>query len=355
MMRLAPHGKVSPMNLVFDGHNDALGRLWTASADPIADFAKPIGHINVPHARAGGLGGGLFAMYSPQSRAPFDFTDFSVADLNIPLPPMLDEGAALVAAIGQAGIAHNLQNAGHLHICTDAATLARTFVSDTLACVLHLEGADCIGPDLLALDALYALGMRSLGLVWSRPTIFGDGVPFRHNSDGDTGNGLTADGKRLVDRCLELGLIIDTSHLTLKGFWDVADAGAPMVATHSNACAVSKNARNLTDDQLCAVGQTRGMAGLNFAIVFLSDTGWNTGKAGLDDCLRQLDHMIEVAGEDHVGLGSDFDGAPMPDGMAHAGDLPNLINAMEAHGYGDALIAKLTHENWLDFLSRQLG
>ena len=343
------------MTLVFDGHNDALGRLWCASKDPIADFAKPIGHINTPHAQAGGLGGGFFAMYSPQKRAPFDFSAFSVGDLDIPLPPMLDEGKALIAAMGQAGIAHQLEQAGHIDICTDAETLARSFVSDRLACVLHLEGADCIGPDLLALETLYALGMRSLGLVWSRPTIFGHGVPFRHESDGDTGPGLTEDGRRLVARCLELGLIIDTSHLTLKGFWDVAEAGAAMVATHSNACAVANNARNLTDAQLAAIRDTNGMVGLNFATVFLSDTGWRTGKAGIEDCLRQLDHMIAVAGEDHVGLGSDFDGAPLPDGIAHAGELPHLIGGMRQHGYGDALIAKLTHENWLDFLDRQLG
>lgn len=343
------------MTLVFDGHNDALGRLWSGSADPVADFAKPIGHINLPHARAGSLGGGFFAMFSPQKRAPFDFTAFSVADLDIPLPPMLDEGQALISAIGQAGIAHQLQAAGHIDICTDAQALGRSFVSDRIACVLHLEGADCIGPDLLALEALHALGMRSLGLVWSRPTIFGEGVPFRHNSDSDTGGGLTEDGKRLVARCLELGLVIDTSHLTMKGFWDVAEAGAAMVATHSNACAVSNNARNLTDAQLRAVGQTGGMVGLNFATVFLSDDGWTTGQAGTDDCLRQLDHMLAVAGEDHVALGSDFDGAPMPEGITHAGDLPNLIAAMTRHGYGEALIAKIAHENWLAFLGRHLG
>ena len=343
------------MTLVFDGHNDALGRLWCGSTDPVVDFAKPIGHINVPHARSGGLGGGFFAMFSPQTRAPFDFSAFSVADLDIPLPPVLEEGTALVAAIGQAGIAHALQDAGHIRICTDAQTLAQSFIADPLACVLHLEGADCIGPDLLALDALYALGMRSIGPVWSRPTIFGHGVPFRHQSDGDTGPGLTSDGKRLVTRCLELGLTIDTSHLTAKGFWDVAEAGAPMVATHSNACSIALNARNLTDAQLRAVGETGGMVGLNFATVFLSDAGWRTGQAGIEDCLRHLDHMISIAGEDHVGLGSDFDGAPLPHGIAHAGELPNLIGAMRAHGYGEALIAKLAHENWLDFLSRQLG
>lgn len=344
------------MTLVFDGHNDALGRLWCGSTDPVADFARPVGHINVPQAKAGGFAGGFFAMFSPQNRAPFDFSAFSVAELDtLPLPLMLEEGEALKAAIGQAGIAHALQAAGHIDICTDGLHLATSFVSDRIACVLHLEGADCIGPDLLALDALHALGMRSLGLVWSRPTIFGHGVPFRHNHDGDTGPGLTEDGKRLVARCLELGLILDTSHLTMKGFWDVADAGAPMVATHSNACAVANNARNLTDAQLRAVQETGGMVGLNFATVFLSDAGWRTGAAGLEDCLRQLDHMIATAGEDHVGLGSDFDGAPLPKGIAHAADLPNLIEAMRAHGYGEALIAKLAHENWLDFLSRQLG
>ncbi|MEP5728375.1 MAG: membrane dipeptidase [Sulfitobacter sp.] len=343
------------MTLVFDGHNDALGRLWCACTDPVVDFAQPIGHINTPQARAGGFAGGFFAMFSPQNRAPFDFSAFTIADLDIPLPSMLDEGSALIAAMGQAGIAHQLQKAGLIEICTDAQSLARAFVADPIACVLHLEGADCIGPDLLALDTLYALGMRSLGLVWSRPTIFGHGVPFRHNSDGDTGPGLTSDGKRLVARCLEMGLIIDTSHLTMKGFGDVAEAGAPMVATHSNACGVANNARNLTDAQLRSIGETGGMVGLNFATVFLSDAGWQTGQAGIEACLRQLDHMIAIAGEDNVGLGSDFDGAPLPNGIAHAGDLPELIKAMKNHGYGDALIAKLAHENWLDFLSRQLG
>ncbi|MGC1503106.1 MAG: membrane dipeptidase [Sulfitobacter sp.] len=342
------------MTLVFDGHNDALGRLWCGSSDPVGDFSRPVGHINVPQAKAGGLGGGFFALFSPQKRKAFEFKAFAEDGFDIPLPPMLEEGPALVAAIGQAGIAHGLQNAGHIRICTDAATLARSFIDAPLACVLHLEGADCIGPDLLALDTLYALGLRSLGLVWSRPTIFGHGVPFRHDSDGDTGLGLTAEGKRLVARCLELGLTIDTSHLTVKGFWDVAEAGAPMVATHSNACAIANNSRNLADAQLRSVGETGGMVGLNFAPMFLNHAGWSTGMATLEHCLRHLDHMIALAGEDHVGLGSDFDGASLPQGMNNAGDLPKLIDAMRAHGYGEALIAKLAHENWLGFLSRQL-
>ncbi len=339
---------------VFDGHNDALSRLWCSSTDPVADFARPIGHINTPSAHAGGLGGGFFALYAPQSRAPFDFSKFVAGDFDIPLPPALEAAPALDAVIGQIGIALALQNAGALTICTDAQTLGQTFVGDPLACLLHLEGAECIGPDLLALDVLYALGLRSLGPVWSRPTIFGEGVPFGFNRDGDTGPGLTPDGHRLIARCKDLGIMIDTSHLTMKGFWDVAEAGLPLVATHSNAFDLCRTTRNLTNAQLGAVGETDGMVGLNFATPFLSAAGWTTGRATIADCLRQLEHMITHAGEDHVALGSDYDGAPTPEGLSTAADLPNLIAAMRAEGYSETLIAKITHENWLGFLSKHL-
>jgi len=340
---------------IFDGHNDALSRLWGTSTDVVNEFAKPVGHVNIPQSRTGGLQGGFFALYSADAKGAFDFSIFDGGAPSLPLPPAMPAAQALEPVIAQAGIAHQLHAAGQIEICTSSAQLGHAFVSDPIACVLHLEGADCIGPELWELDALYAMGLRSLGPVWSRPTIFGEGVPFAHGRDGDTGSGLTEAGQALVAKCKALGVMVDTSHLTLKGFWDVADAGLPLVATHSNACAVTLNTRNLTDDQLRAVGQTGGMVGLNFASLFLSDEGWAQGHATLEDCLRQLDHMIAVAGEDHVGLGSDFDGAPMPHGLANAGDLPALVDAMRTHGYGEALIAKLAHENWLDFLSRQLA
>ena len=338
--------------LIFDGHNDVLSRLWGGMVDPVAEFATTNGHVNVPNAKAGGFKGGFFAIYSPMNRGVFDFTDFDPAIFSMPMPPMLDEGDALTAAIGQAAIARQLHDAGQIEIVTDAAALATAFIADRIACILHLEGADCIGPDLLALDALYALGLRSLGIVWSRPTIFGDGVPFGLGRDGDTGPGLTDDGKRLVARCKDLGIIVDTSHLTMKGFWDVAEEGVPLVATHSNACTVLNTTRNLTDDQLKAISETGGIAGLNFGTIFLAEDAWQTGKAPLQACIRHLAHMIEIAGEDHVALGSDFDGAPLPDGMTSAADLPKLVVEMEAAGFGADLIAKITHENWLAHLDR---
>lgn len=337
--------------LIFDGHNDALSRLWCAGGDPVAAFAGDAGHINVPACRAGGLGGGFFALFSPQKRARSDFT--GVRGAAMPLPEPVTQQAALAPIMAQVGIAQRLQAAGLLTFCTSAAELRATMAQGKLAALLHLEGAECIDPELLVLDALYALGLRSLGPVWSRPTIWGEGVPFGYDRTGDTGPGLTADGKRLIARCAALGMVVDTSHLTEKGFWDVAEAGLPLVATHSNAWDLCHTTRNLTRDQLRAIGETGGMVGLNFATVFLSPQGWETGQATLDDCLDQLAALIEGAGEDHVGLGSDFDGAPLPQGLTSAADLPALRAGIEAR-FGADLARRICGDNWLAFLDRHL-
>ena len=116
------------------------------------------------------------------------------------------------------------------------------------------------------LDVLYAAGLRSLGPVWSRPNAFGHGVPFRCPSSPDTGPGLTDLGKALIGACNRLRILIDLSHLNERGFWDVAEiSNAPLVATHSNAHAISPHSRNLTDRQLGAIGETGGLVGVNFA------------------------------------------------------------------------------------------
>ena len=158
------------------------------------------------------------------------------------------------------------------------------------------------------------MGLRSLGPVWSRPTVFGHGVPFRFPGDPDTGPGLTEAGKNLVRVCNELGILIDLSHMNEAGFNDVAAlSDTPLVATHSNAHALCASARNLTDRQLAQVRETGGMVGLNFATFFLREDGRASPAIAWDVLLRQMDYLIEHLGEDHVGLGSDFDGCVVPD------------------------------------------
>ena len=340
---------------VFDGHNDALLRLWNGGRRGLADRFTMAGegHIDLVRAKAGGLVGGFFAMFPPPG-GTFKMPRFQ-PPYDIPLTPMMDQKDALAIIMEQAGVAAHLDRAGLMRLCRTRGELDQAIGDGVMAAILHMEGAEAIDADLLVLEALYAAGLRSLGPVWSRPTIFAHGVPFRYPSDADIGPGLTDAGKRLIAACSEMQIIVDTSHLNMAGFDDIASAGLPLVATHSNAHAVSPGARNLTDRQLKAIGETGGMAGLNYGTMFLRPDGRAHPEGALEHAITHLSHMIEQAGEDHVGLGSDFDGAPMPDKLQSAADLPNLVQAMRDHQFGDALIRKICGENWLNFVGRALG
>jgi membrane dipeptidase len=222
-----------------------------------------------------------------------------------------------------------------------------------IAAVLHIEGAEAIDPDLAMLDVLYAAGLRSLGLVWSRPNIFAHGVPFRFPGLPDTGPGLTEAGRSLVAACNSRGIMIDLSHLNEQGFWDVAAiTTAPLVATHSNVHALCPSTRNLTTRQLDAIRESRGVVGLNFASCFLRPDGAMRSDTSLDFVVRHLDALLERLGEDGVALGSDFDGAVIPADIGSVAGLPKLMDRLRTAGYSDALLRKIAHKNWLSVLER---
>jgi membrane dipeptidase len=215
---------------------------------------------------------------------------------------------------------------------------------------------EALDPELRTLEVLYAAGLRSLGPVWSRNNAFGHGVPFRFPGSPDTGPGLTEAGRRLVEACNRLGVLVDLSHGTERTFWDVAElSSAPLVATHSNAHALCPAPRNLTDEQLRAIRDTDGMVGLNFACGFLRPDGQMNPDTSIELMVRQLDHLIEVAGETHVGLGSDFDGAMIPTAIGSAAGLPVLFEALVRRGYDRPLLDRLAHGNWLALLERTIG
>ncbi|MCK8482553.1 dipeptidase [Aliiroseovarius sp. S2029] len=350
-------GQTNP--LVFDGHNDVLLKLYRAGGKSAAHtfLTGRDGAIDVIRARAGGFGGGFFAIYIP---SPVD-TDFKMEEMakpsyDLPLPDPIDWEDALPVAMAQIAILFDLQERGALTVCRTAAQIRKTLDAGHIAAILHIEGAEAIDAELNTLEVLYQAGLRSLGPVWSRSTIFGHGVPFRYPSSPDTGEGLTDHGLRLIRRCNELGIMIDLSHLNEAGFWDVArHSTKPLVATHSNAHAICPHSRNLTDKQLAAIRESDGMVGLNFAVAFLRDDGRMLADVPLSQMLRHLDHLIEHLGEDRVGLGSDYDGAVVPEDVTTCAGLPKLRQAMAQHGYGEALIAKLCHENWLRVLEKTWG
>lgn len=342
---------------IIDGHNDVLLRLHEKeSAAKARDFVAGdgLGHLDLPRIQAGGMAGGFFAIFSPDSHEVLPDDD----DTNPPYAGALSQKSAELSANAMLDLRDAIvaEAKGAIALCNSAAEFRAAMAAGKLAIITHIEGAEAIKPDLSNLEMFHARGLRSLGPVWSRPNAFGAGVPFRFPSSPDTGRGLTAEGEALVKACNDLRLMIDLSHITERGFWDVARlSNAPLVATHSNAHAIAAHSRNLTDEQLKAIGASGGMVGLNYATGFLRPDGqWNADTPP-DVLIRHLAHMVSVCGEDCVGLGSDFDGARIPLFIKDASGLPRLVEAMVEAQFGDELIAKITHRNWLRVLDRTWG
>ena len=342
---------------VFDGHNDTLLNLHLPRRGEGRSFFQrsDLGHIDLPRAREGGFGGGFFACFTPNpeddgwnEESALTFTDngYEVSDA-----PQIDPHYARSFADELVVGLFGLQSEGGLRVVRTVDELEGCLREGVVAAILHFEGAENLGPDPAALEELYEVGLRSLGLVWSRPNAYAHGVPFRFPSSPDTGPGLTGAGKELVSECNRLGILIDLSHLSERGFWDVAELSeAPLVATHSNAHALCPASRNLTDGQLDAIRDSGGMVGVNFAVGFLREDGGESEDTPLETVVRHVDYLVEHVGIDGVGFGSDFDGAKVPRELGDVSGLPRLLAALRDGGYDDTALEKLAHGNWVRVL-----
>ncbi|SES64641.1 dipeptidase [Paracoccus homiensis] len=345
---------------VFDGHNDFLQRVVAAGPNGARLWLNGdgTGHLDLPRMQQGGMVGGFFAIWIPSPAGPNDAEAVKIMQnppFEMPLPDQIGHDAALPHAFRQAAALKALERTGTLDIVTTAAGMRDTIAGGRIAAIMHIEGAEAIR-DMDALHLWHAAGLRSLGPVWSRPTAYGEGVPFAFPAGPDIGDGLTDAGKALVAECNALKIMLDLSHLNEAGFDDIARlSDAPLVASHSCVHDICPSARNLTDRQLRVIAESRGLVGLNFASSFLREDGKRLPLQDLDVMIRHLDHLIGILGEDGVALGSDFDGALMPQDLASAADLPNLIDAMRRHGYGEDLIAKIACQNWIGVLERTWG
>ena len=358
---------VPPTIPIFDGHNDTLTAIRNAPADGRRDFLERsrTGHLDLPRAREGGLAGGFFAIFSSSpgwrmEREPLlDEEGSEVAGgWSVPLPPKLPRRSAhhyTVSVVSD--LLRLVERAdGQIRIVHTAAELEHCLEKGIFAVILHIEGAEAIDTRLHALDVLYAAGLRSLGPVWSRPNAFGYGVPFDFPRHPDIGPGLTAAGRRLVARCNELGIMLDLSHLNARGFWDVAKlSNAPLVATHSNAHALCASPRNLTDAQLDVLALSGGVVGLNYAVGFLRKDGRPDPDTPLTEIARHARYIADLIGVDHVALGSDFDGALMPDPLRDATGLPRLLDALRAVGFSEEELHQIAYRNWVRVLKATWG
>jgi membrane dipeptidase len=349
---------------IFDGHNDTLLNLHLPDRGEGRSFFErsDLGHIDLIRAREGGFGGGFFACYTPNPEDDgwTEESALTVTDNGYEVsgaPPLDPEYARGFAAdLMKALYRLEEESGGALRIVRTGDQLEGCLRGGIVAAVLHFEGAENLGPDPGVLETYHEAGLRSIGIVWSRPNAYAEGVPFKFPSSPDTGAGLTGAGRELVWECNRLGVLVDLSHVNEKGFWEVAETSeAPLVATHSNAHALCPASRNLTDRQLDAIRDSDGMVGVNFAVGFLREDGGESEDTPLETVVRHVDYLVERVGIDRVGFGSDFDGAKVPKGIGDVSGLPNLLAALRTAGYDDAVLRKLAHENWVRVLRATWG
>ncbi len=202
-----------------------------------------------------------------------------------------------------------------------------TAPSDRVEAFISIEGAGAFAADVTQIDRFIARGVRFVGPVHAADNKLASSATGKR-----PGHGLTDAGKALCRRVYAAGALVDVSHMSDAAFTDLqaiaTDVGAPIVATHSNARAVADKSRNLTDEQLRIIARSGGVAGLNLHGSFLRAEG----LASMEDAVKQAKHMIDVAGYEHVAIGSDFDGASPPADLADASRMPALAEALERAG-----------------------
>ena len=231
-----------------------------------------------------------------------------------------------------------------------------------ISAILTIEEGGVLEGSLDHLREFYESGVRMITLTWNYPNEIGfpGCLEEKPLPEVDIANwkvtgaypGLTGKGIEIVEMMEERGIIVDVSHLSDAGFWDVAAiTKKPFVASHSNARSICGHKRNLSDMQIRTIADKGGVIGLNYCDEFLED---NPANISLDSFLRHIHHIIHIGGEDVLALGSDFDGIDTNPVLPHAGALLGLFNAMEASGMSASVIEKIQGKNALRVLKEVL-
>ena len=316
-------------SIVFDGHCDTLLELLSGKRK--FDERSTEGHIDLPRLREGGVTAQVFAIYLEDQYLPASAVKQTLRLLDVLYHELAAHPDALTLAIKAADI--------------EAAKRA-----GKVAAVVGLEGAEALEGDLGTLRMFHRLGVRLLTVAWSRRNQAADGV-----GEARTGGGLTNFGVQMVQECNKLGVLVDISHLAPAGVRDVLEASSqPVIASHSNAYALCAHPRNLSDEQLQAVAGKGGVVCVVFVPSFITA---DRKEACLEKLLDHIDHIVRVAGVDHVGLGSDFDGfGPLPPvGLEDVTRLPGITAGLVQRGYSETDVRKILGENLLRVFRQVVG
>jgi membrane dipeptidase len=369
----APGDEVSPRArqlhdraIVVDTHDDTTQRLVFDKGFDIA-ARNPNGNIDIPRMKDGGLDALFFSIWVPS-----DVTG----------PPAVKRALQQIDAVREAARLHP----NDLVLATSAADVRRAAAAHKIAALMGMEGGHMIDDDIRLLRDYAALGVRYMTLTHFKNNNWADS-----STDTPAHNGLTDFGKNVVREMNRLGMMVDISHVADKTFYDaLAVTTAPVIASHSSCRAIANHPRNMTDDMLRALAKNGGVVMINYHAGFLSEEfraasekrsgtvvasmdamskkcGGNEActtlesdridheamvkgelpKVNWDKIVEHIDHAVKIAGADHVGLGSDFDGATMPLGMEDASKLPKITEALLRKGYSEQDVEKILGGNIL--------
>ena len=359
--------------IVIDTHADTPQRFLDGNFDIGSTDPKDPGHISLDKARAGNLGAEFFSIWvGPKySNGHFARTAFDLID-------SVYEQAA--------------RHPDRMMMAFSVADIERARKEKKLAALMGIEGGHAIENDIHLLRNFYRLGVRYMTLTWANTNEWADSSGDQKDPKVQHHNGLTEFGKQVVLEMNRLGMMVDISHVSDKTFYDtIATTKAPLIASHSSARALTNQPRNMTDDMLRAVTKNGGVVQVNFFNGFLDENfrkamdaqekereaaeaqyaaklkvggksvtyfatepverEWlaRLPRTPLKSLIDHIDHIAKVAGVDHVGLGSDFDGVSgaTPDGINSAADLPKITQALMDRGYSSADIHKVLGGNLL--------
>jgi membrane dipeptidase len=357
--------------IVIDTHADTPQRFLEQNFDIGSTNPKDVGHISLDKARAGNLGAEFFSIWVEPEANQAHFAQHT-----------LD----LIDSVYQQAARHP----NRMMMAFSVDDIERAHQQKKLAALLGIEGGHSIENDIHLLRDFYRLGVRYMTLSWSNTNEWADSSGDIDNPKIPHHNGLTDFGRQVVLEMNRLGMMVDISHVADKTFWDaIATTKAPVIASHSSARALCNAPRNMTDDMLRAVAQNGGVVDVNFFSGFLDQAYWNAAEAQkkeqdaatrayleklkaagkqvtfadedwitrewmakiprppLTVLIEHIDHIAKVAGVDHVGLGSDFDGVSgaTPAGMDSAADLPKISQALLERGYSAEDIHKILGGN----------
>ena len=359
--------------IVIDTHADTPQRFADEGFDLGNSDPNDVGHISLDKARAGNLGAEFFSIWVDPETNQGHF-----AKRTLDLIDSVYEQAA--------------RHPDRMMMAYSVADIERAHQQEKLAALMGIEGGHSIENDIRLLRDFYHLGVRYMTLSWSNTNEWADSSGDINDPKVEHHNGLTDFGKQVVLEMNRLGMMVDISHVSDKTFWDaIAMSKAPVIASHSSCRALVNAPRNMTDDMLRAVAKNGGVVDVNFFSGFDDQKFWDTAQSqraaqqqAIHDYLEKLkaegktpsyldedrmergfmakiprpplkalidhiDHIAKVAGIDHVGLGSDFDGVSgaTPQGINSAADLPKITQALLDRGYGEADIHKILGGNVL--------